>query len=44
MNERSKSKANGHEIVSEQIWLAQRKELLKKEQIFTRLEIGRSPR
>src|SRR5882672_7659826 len=37
MNERSKPKANGHEIVSEQIWLAHRKELLKKEKTFTLL-------
>ena len=44
MNERSKSKTNGreanpvirHKVVSERTWLEQRKELLKKEKVFTR--------
>ena len=36
MNEHSKSKTNDHKVVSENTWLAQRKELLKKEKAFTR--------
>src|SRR5450432_3215217 len=43
MNERSKSKKHNHTIVSKKTWLVQRKELLKKEKIFThhRDEISR---
>jgi predicted dithiol-disulfide oxidoreductase (DUF899 family) len=36
MSDRSKSKTNRHNVVSEKTWLAQRKELLKKEKVFTR--------
>src|ERR1700675_3903776 len=36
MNERSTSKTNGHKVVSEKLWLAPRKELLKNEKTFTR--------
>jgi len=46
MGEHSKSKPNGHKVVSEKTWLAQRKELLKKEKTFTRQrdELGRQRR
>jgi len=36
MKERSNSKTNNRRVVSENTWLAKRKELLKKEKTFTR--------
>jgi predicted dithiol-disulfide oxidoreductase (DUF899 family) len=54
MNERSKSKTNGrkaspvirHKVVAARTWLEQRKELLKKEKVFTqqRDELSRQRR